>query len=927
MELNKQQLEAINYFDSPLLIVAGPGTGKTKVLTEKIILLIEKKGFDPNRILVSTFTNKGADELKNRLRKKLGDKVETMQISTIHSFCQKMLETFPEYHNLGNIFKVLDDLDQFIYVNKNYWNYGLKDYIKDIDVNELINFYNKCTENNVDPKSLVKELKHKSSSNLDLAIANSYQIYLANLLNPNDTKLDFALLQRELYLRLYDNKEFLSKVRDLYDYILIDEYQDTNPIQDAIFKLLAEPKYNITVVGDEDQSIYGFRGASIKNFRTFLERYPKAKKLELEENFRSHAEIVNMFDDFIKPYRTFEKKVFTKNKNFTKPILIKSKTFEDEGKELVNFVKKIILKNNVEYKDITILFKSVKNHSSFIVEELEKEKIPFITYGDSSLLYQDEIRDFLVLFMYINSYEPNDFQKEWLFTTNILESELLDLKQDTYSKLVNEVNIYNLLESYDFDKLKKLGINKDDIELLINLKNLKKNIERKKISLLKQFYKLLNITLFHKKLFKKYETGNDPDSEIKIKNIANFSKLITKFEENTNSKEFKTFLFHISSIPENKMEDSASFDEVNAIKLMTIHQAKGLEFPIVILAGVTSRRYNTDSKKGNFLIDIPKELMLDKEKFDRGAEVRRTFYVGMSRAKKILTISIIDGKGNKPSKFVDEIGQNNFTSYQEFNGSFLEDEHYVPIKEKSKISYSSVSAYSDCPFRFYMRDLLEFQTPMDYYQTYGVIVHNALKKIHVMMKNNENVDIHEIVKVVDLYCKDDESRQKWRDELITDLWNYYEQTSNFIKEVVDVELPFSYINADVIVNGQVDLIIKNKKDELEIIDYKSRYKEGLKNMSVDLQLRMYSLALEGKYNEKINNISAYTFKDNQKTNYIINDTELEETKKIIKEISDSIDSKKFNRNWQSSKFCENKTGKCEFYYLCKGLEEDKNNGK
>lgn len=305
-KMTEQQEKAIKYVESPLLIVAGPGTGKTRVIIEKIKYLIEN-GFDPNRILVSTFTIKAADELKDRLRLQLGDKVESMQISTIHSFCHKMLQSFPEYHNFGNIFDVLGELDQFLYVNRNYWNYGLRDYINEINVEELINFYNKCTENNVNPKELIKYYEKNNSSKKELAIAKSYKIYLDMLLDLNDTKLDYALLQREFYFLLQNNPDVLNKVREMYDYILIDEYQDTNPIQDAIFKLIAEPKYNITVVGDEDQSIYGFRGASINNFRTFLDRYPGAKKLELEENFRSNKEIVSCFDKFMKPHRTFKK--------------------------------------------------------------------------------------------------------------------------------------------------------------------------------------------------------------------------------------------------------------------------------------------------------------------------------------------------------------------------------------------------------------------------------------------------------------------------------------------------------------------------------------------------------------------------------------------------------------------------------------------
>lgn len=891
-------------------------------------MYLVNKGFNPNKILVSTFTIKTADELKERLRKKLGDQVENMQISTIHSFCQKMLETFPEYHNFGNIFDVLDDLDQFIFVNKHYWNYGLKDFAKEIDVEELINFYNKCTENDVNPAKLVKYYKDNKKSEREIAIAKSYELYIGNLLNPNDTKLDFALLQREFYHLLLKNSKVLDIVRDMYDYILIDEYQDTNPIQDAIFKLISEPKYNITVVGDEDQSIYGFRGASIKNFRTFLERYPQAKKLELEENFRSTKEIVDCFDSFMKPFRTFEKKIFTNNESFSKPLLIKGKTSKEEAKEIINFIKRIVDKNKVRYEDIVILFKSVKNHSKDIIEELEKEdsNIPFITVGDSSLLNQDEVTDMIILMLYVNSFEPNDFQKQNLFQKDILKSEILDLNDETIEKLTNNVDIYNLLETYDYDKLKRFNIDEKDINTLINLKNLKKQQTKNQVSQLRLFYKILDATNFHYRLFNRQNQNKFGEANIKLRNLAKFSKLISKFENNTNSKEFKTLLYYLNQIPDSKMEDSASYDDVNAVKLMTIHQAKGLEFPVVILAGITNRRFNTKSQEDEFIIDIPKELMLDQNEFDRGAEIRRTFYVGMSRAEKLLIISTIDGKGSKPSEFIDNIGTDKFILGNEYDKDFSDNDHYEKTKEKIKLSYSSVNAYIDCAFRFFCCEQLGFQIPMGYFQAYGVIVHNCLKKLHTQLKEKKELNIQDIIETVDLFCKDDESRRKWRDELITDLWNYYEKTKSFITEIVDVELPFSYINSDLIVNGQVDLVIRNKNNELEIIDFKSWYKTGLGKMNVDLQLRLYNIALQNKYKEPIANISAYTFKDNINTKFSNTEQDLEKTKELVSSIQGAIDNKNFKRNWKSS-FCEIREGKCQFYNVCKNLEEGNQNGK
>lgn len=926
ISLTTQQKKAIEYVDGPLLIVAGPGTGKTRVLVEKVLYLIENRDFDPNRILVSTFTIKAAGELKDRLRIKLGDKVESMQISTIHSFCNKMLQTFPEYHNFGNVFNVLDDLDQFIYVTKNYWSYGLREFASDIDVDKLTNFYSRCTENDINPSKLVKHHKIKGSSERDLAIAKSYEIYLGNLLNPNDTRLDFALLQREFYHLLLKNNDVLKIVREMYDYILIDEYQDTNPIQDSIFKLISEPKYNITVVGDEDQSLYGFRGASVENFRTFLERYPAARKLELEENFRSTKEIVACFDNFMKPQRKFEKQIFTKNAEFSKPILITGENSQEEARNIVRWISDLVKHNNVKYEDIAILFKSVRLHSSNIIHELENNNIPFLTTGDSSLLTQDEIKDLIILMLYINSHKPNDYQKNWLFDHNILESEFLGLDEDTISKLNENVDIYDLLESFDYGKLQRLNISAKDFETLINLRNLKKQQSRNPVGQLRLFYKILDATKYHYRLFKRLLQEHDENAGIKIKNLSKFSNVIHKFEENTHSKEFKSLLYHLGRIPERKMGDAASFEDLDAVKLMTIHQAKGLEFPVVIMAGVTNRRYNRNQRDDDFIIEIPKELMLDKHEFDRGEEIQRTFYVGLSRARKILAISTIDGEGSNPSKFIDDIGQDSFIDRHLFDKKLADNEHYVPPKEKTKLSYSAVSSYIDCPFRFYLRDYLEFQTPTDYYQAYGVIVHNSLKKLHILIKEGKEVSIQDIIDIVELYCRDDDSRKNWRDELITDLWNYYEKMPEFIKEVVDVELPFSYIDSDLVVNGQVDLVIKNKSEEIEIIDYKSRYKEGLHRMNVDIQLRIYNVALNNKYTAGIKALSAYTFKDNQQTRFTNTEEDLEKTKKLIKSISDSIEKKQFKRNWHGS-FCETRTGKCDFYHICYQLEEDVQNGK
>ena len=560
----------------------------------------------------------------------------------------------------------------------------------------------------------------------------------------------------------------------------------------------------------------------------------------------------------------------------------------------------------------------MRNHSERIIEEFDKTKIPYVAKGDGSLLDQSEIHDLLTLMYYVNAEDMHEPTTSYFRGKQLLESELLGLERTTIIAL-DSLEGENPINAFDNAQLSKKGVETDDKERLMKLYHLKKNLRRDKTKQLRLFFKILDATGYHHRLFRRFLQKGDPYAELKLRNLAKLSKLIHKFEEITNSRRFKSLWYHITSIPDNRMEDAATFDDTDAVKLMTIHQAKGLEFPVVIMAGVTARRYTTKSAEKPFLIDIPLELMLEQEEFERGEELRRTFYVGMSRAQKVLAISSIEGKRYKPSEFIECIGKDRCTEPSSFMGRLSDDDHYESPPQKTTLSFSSVNAYLNCPFWFYCRDILGFQTPISYFQMYGVIVHNCLKKIHLMMKENKILDITDVISIVDTYCKDDESRDEWRDELITTLHDYYRNTSNFIKEVLDVELPFSYIDANLVIKGQVDLVIRNTDDEIEIIDFKSRYKENLKKYNVDLQLRMYNVALQGNYDEQIKKISAYTIMDNTRTVYPNTKEDLSRAKDIVVEIAKSIDNKEFERNWNSP-FCTTKTGKCEFYFICNNLE-------
>lgn len=938
MELNSQQEDAVKYVNSPLQIIAGPGSGKSRVLIEKIKYLVDEQKYNSDKLLVVTFTTKASNELKERLRKDFGDKVENMYISTIHSFCQHMLEKFTS-PLLGSTFSILDETEQYIMINQFYrFKFKLDNFANQIGVSELINLYNKLTENSVKPVELIKEIaKHKENEHYkrDLSIAQSYKYYLEFMLDVNDTKLDFALLQREFLRLLRYDENILNEVRNMFDYILIDEYQDTSPIQDEIFKLIAEPKFNITVVGDEDQSLYSFRGASIENFYNFNKKYGnKDKKVEikkLETNYRSSKDIVSIYDNFMKDNRVFEKQIKSKKGEFSKPILITGNEDNEEAKQVVEFIKKLVDSKKAKYGDISILFNSVRNYSGPFVEYMKELNIPYEIKGDSALFEEDEVFDLFIIMAYLNEFEfPDKKYYDGYRYWNIFSSKLLNLSEESVKILKELLQKEPLSEIISEDRLRNLKIEQQDIKTLISLKNLRTNIsKRKKKFQLKIFYELLDILNYHYRIYSEFVKNNRSEFiEVRLKNIAKFSDMINKFENNhTNGSGFKNLFFHFHNLPPDKMEDTASFEEqLDVVQLMTVHQSKGLEFPIVIMAGVIGKYYSHNNKDRKDLIEIPKHLLLNQEKENsyNKKEKERLFYVGISRAKDLLVISTSDEKGVKPSSFISEIGNDSFIETKDYDKKIIE--HFDKEKEKIHLTYSGVNAYVDCGFRFWLTYIIGFSTPQKASQKYGVIVHNCLKNIHLMMKEGQKVEITDIIDVVDVYCRDEETISKYRDNLIDYLANYVDKIPNFIKQILEVETPFSYIEKDLVIKGQADLVIENKDNEIEIIDYKSFRKAGLGKVNVDTQLRIYNIGLKNqikdKYGRDVGKLSAYTIEDNFRQPYSNTIQDIENTKKVCKSIVKDIENKVFKRNFGGA-FCNTRDGRCPFYEFCNRIENNK----
>lgn len=861
--LTNAQKEAIDHFEGPLLIVAGPGAGKTRILVERVLSLINKYSVDPSNILLTTFTNKAAEELRARISKEIGDKAEVIQISTIHSFCKSLLETYSEHHNFGATFDVLSKDKQIMFLRDNHEILGLNDY----RLLDFMEFYNKCGENRIDPDELLTEIKKQYPQNERYPkLCISYKNYL-KLLEKNN-KIDFAGIQKYALELLEGNPDVLEDVREKYQFILVDEYQDTNPIQDKIFELIANPKCNICVVGDDDQSIYSFRGANIDNFLRFPQKYKNTKIVTLKNNFRSTSNIIEVAEDFITNYRKIKKDIKPDRKKGNDIVLLKSTDDRDEAKKVVQLIKEM-KENGVipHYGYVTLLFRSVKNHAKKIVAELNYQNVPFEIRGDGSFLKREEIRTILYLLSYV---DPPDYDrkfrskwKEW-WNISMFENEFLNLSKDTKNALRNmdkDLDLGALLKPSDFSEV---GIeNEEDISKLLKLNLLKKELEKNKKPLLSIFYDIIKASGYLKWLI---EEGSGKSDE-KLFNLAKLSSIINRYEDITSDPRIEDFLIFLYNLPKKLHYDAEILEDPHALKIMTVHQAKGLEFPVVIVCSVVKRKFPMFSKKGTGLVPIPENLLTyGNEKFTD--EERRLFYVAMTRAQDNLIISTSEksniGKVAISPFITDDIGIEKFSDVDALIERCKERE---VVKNPPRVSYSSINAYKNCPFMYKMTYFYFFEFMSTHQQKYGTVIHNCLNRLHLSMKNKVKITedlVGDIVEAcwIDFHNTEEEDIKSKR-ALKQKLLEYYRNSKSYIKEIISTEEPFSLYTNGMLIGGRTDLILKNMDDELELVDFKSRGEAGIGETLVEMQLKVYEYGLKGKY--KFDKLCAYRFEENQST--------------------------------------------------------------
>lgn len=613
--LNDKQKEAVLYNDGPLLIIAGAGAGKTKTLTSKIAYIIDEHLATPYNILAITFTNKAAKEMRDRLYLLIGDEAKKLQVSTFHSFGLKLLRENYELLGYDRNFVIMDSDDSLTVVKK---------IIKDLDYDPKVynpkairNKISSCKNELISAKAYEKY----AVSDYEQVIQKVYEKYEKKLQQNNSVDFDDLLI---LPIKLFrEHQDVLEKYQNLYQYVLIDEYQDTNQAQYILTKMISEKNRRITCVGDDSQSIYSFRGANYKNILNFENDYKDAKTILLEQNYRSTGNILDAANQVIKNNRDRKDKNLWTNKGPGEKIkYYRAYNERDEAQYVIRKIKELV-NRNIEYKDIAVLYRT-NAQSRVVEEEMLKENLPYRVIGSFYFYSRKEIKDLIAYLRLIHNSKDNVSLLRVINTPKrgigLKTIENLTTKAD-----IEGISIYDAIESGK------------ELEFKKTIEKLKSVAED--LTLTELIDKVLDASGMKKEL----ESEQTLEAEVRLENLEEFKSITKAFEEKEGLISLEDFLLEISLVSD--VEEYK--DDPNRISLMTVHSVKGLEFDHVFVIGM---------EEGLFphMNSLMENVALEEE--------RRLCYVAITRARDDLHLvnarrRTLFGKEqvNPVSRFISEI--------------------------------------------------------------------------------------------------------------------------------------------------------------------------------------------------------------------------------------------------------------------------------
>lgn len=993
--LNENQQKVVEYNgNKPLLVEAGPGSGKTRVIIERVKFLINELKVNPSSLLVITFTRKAANELKDRLSEDIPKNIiNEMQISTIHSFCLDFLK------KRGNVTNLIDDDSgekRRLFIQKYKYKLGFKNefYLADYQIPSVINKFDEYTTFKVDIDGLIDYIKQTRPIDKEYVdFVNSFKFFPSKKVRDNEkfkkSWYNARFLQTPKayvkYLELLDlfnavdyntvQIKFLESLKEnpetQYTNILVDEFQDTDPVQAEIFEILLKNAESFTAVGDVDQSIYSFRGSFRDYFEEFYNKY-NAELISLNYNYRSTNNIIRTSEAFIKPQRKeYSKKYLVGARNEDKEsYILESLDPQEEAQKIFNLIKDLKDNGKIrQYGDVAILYRSIVSNKNipFLIDEFKKNDISYHISGTEDLIESDEVKSILTLFYYIarkldHSYGMSNLEKEWLNlrafcgidfipkfrklsveTKRYLmelqenfENDVLKTEKEVYFELTGKKSrkkkfngVFTRNEDVLIEIFKRVNKPVVDLDLIedtgdrkffTELEKLRENVfssdEEDKLTILEVYYELLNLCGYFDDL-----VINNGNYELELENLSKISRTIFNYESIISANDVRGLFFFLTNVIEGYVTSSS---DVDGVQLMTVHKAKGLEFPVTIVSSLSEynfplaprdpmREKDNINKEDTFY--TPNKFLEYKDCSEADevnlglAEENRVIYVAMTRAQDILVLSVV-------GKMPEEICKisNYFNKNLDLDNMSISSVGSKPEENKLNLSYSSFADYNNCPWRYNLLNKLHFKVSQKEVTKMGSIIHEALDVINQEIKDSGEISKENIEKIAkDTYYLHGGTDEEF-DDYMDSIFDYYNEIG-FDITVVDSEVPFSIDRDNYRFNGAIDLIYKNQNGEYGILDYKNTIFKDYNREKYAQQLLTYILALknDSKYCDiEITEAKIYAIKSRSLIDFNIGESRLATQKEEIQNTADLINSHEFNKN--ESSYCNI----CEFLKYCNG---------
>mgnify|MGYP001325577697 CR=1 FL=1 len=628
--LNKEQQEAVKTTEGPLLIMAGAGSGKTRVLTHRIAYLMVEKAVNPYNILAITFTNKAAREMKERVGQLMGGAAEEVWISTFHSMCVRILRRDIDRIGFNRNFTILDSTDQQSVIKGILKDKNLDS--KKFDPRSILGSISSLKNELIDPESYSKQ----AGSLYERVVSEVYEEYQKRLRKNQSLDFDDLIMTTiHLFKRVPDVLEYYQRK---FQYIHVDEYQDTNKAQYVLVKLLASRFQNLCVVGDSDQSIYRWRGADISNILSFEKDYPNAHVILLEQNYRSTKRILQAANEVIKNnINRKPKKLWTENPEGQKIVYYRAGNEQAEAQFVAGKIKELVDSGKRKLSDFAILYRT--NAQSRVVEEvLMKSNIDYTIVGGIKFYDRKEIKDILA---YLRLIANPDDDISLLRVINVPKRGIGSTSMDKIARYAqeNDLSLFQALEEADF-----IGLSPKITKAVLEFRDLIKGYT--------QMQEYLSVTELVEEVLDKsgyrdmLKAEKTLEAQSRLENIDEFLSVTKGFEENSEDKSLIAFLTDLALVADIDRLDEEETDQQSVV-LMTLHSAKGLEFPVVFLIGM---------EEGVF---PHSRSLTDEEEME---EERRLAYVGITRAEEELYLTNAEMRTlygrttmNPVSRFIQEI--------------------------------------------------------------------------------------------------------------------------------------------------------------------------------------------------------------------------------------------------------------------------------